>query len=106
MSTPRLLAFAQLELAEAIDWYGSRRPGLGVELLGAVDLALGGIAGALDQYPPWSENRRFRRIVLNRFPYLVFYQVTATGPEVVAIAHAKRRPAYWLRRIKPPRTPQ
>ena len=53
------------------------------------------------RYPAWSENRRYRRLVIDRFPYLVFFHVPGHGPEVVAIAHARRRPGYWLRRIGP-----
>ncbi len=101
MSVPNLLPAAQRELSEAIDWYEARRPGLGVEFLGAMDLALHAIADAPDQYPAWTSNPRFRRFVLDRFPYVVFFHAPATGPEVVAIGHAKRRPGYWLRRIGP-----
>lgn len=36
-----------------------------------------------------------RRYFLRRFPYSVIYQVARNELRVLAIAHQKRRPAYW-----------
>jgi len=36
--------------------------------------------------------------VLRRFPYTIFFTVTELSVEVTAIAHAKRRPGYWISR--------
>jgi hypothetical protein len=33
--------------------------------------------------------------VLRRFPFTIVYREAAQGIEVIAVAHAKRRPAYW-----------
>jgi hypothetical protein len=33
------------------------------------------------------------------FPYLVVYRVGAHDLLIVAVAHAKRRPGYWARRL-------
>ena len=101
MTLPNLLPAARTELTEAIDWYEEREPGLGVALLGAIDRAFRGIAEAPERHPTWPENPRYRRVVLHRFPYVVFFHVAAHGPEVVAVAHARRRPGYWVRRISP-----
>jgi plasmid stabilization system protein ParE len=101
MSLPTLLPAAERELTEAIDWYELQRPGLGVELLGAVDLAMRSIAENPARYPEWVANGRFRCVVLDRFPYVVYFRLASGAPEVVAIAHSKRRPGYWLRRIGP-----
>jgi toxin ParE1/3/4 len=34
-----------------------------------------------------------------RFPYRVVYVVVASDIDVVAVAHAKRRPGYWRDRV-------
>jgi hypothetical protein len=35
---------------------------------------------------------------LQRFPYSVIYERIDEEFTVIAVAHAKRRPSYWLRR--------
>ncbi len=40
-----------------------------------------------------------RRFLLNRFPYLVVYRATDEQIEIVAIAHGRRKPGYWAKRI-------
>ena len=39
-----------------------------------------------------------RRYFLRRFPYSVIYQVAAEELRVVAVAHHRRRPDYWVNR--------
>ena len=39
-----------------------------------------------------------RRYLFRRFPYSIIYQVTAGELRVVAVAHHRRRPAYWASR--------
>lgn len=39
-----------------------------------------------------------RRYFLRKFPYSVIYQVAQDELRVLALAHQKRRPAYWVRR--------
>jgi toxin ParE1/3/4 len=42
-----------------------------------------------------------RRYLLPRFPYGVVYGVAADASiVVVALAHARRRPRYWIARLK------
>lgn len=39
-----------------------------------------------------------RRYFLRRFPYSIIYQVTAEELRILAIAHHRRRPGYWVNR--------
>ena len=39
-----------------------------------------------------------RRYLLRRFPYSVIYQLIAEDIRIVAVAHQRRRPNYWVRR--------
>jgi plasmid stabilization system protein ParE len=41
-----------------------------------------------------------RRIVLRRFPYLVVFRETASGIEIIAVVHGRRRPGYWRNRLE------
>jgi hypothetical protein len=42
-----------------------------------------------------------RRHTMHRFPYMVAFEQHQEHVLVLAIAHAKRRPLYWLTRAKP-----
>jgi hypothetical protein len=43
-----------------------------------------------------------RFVKLRNFPYVVFYAVLDGEVLVVALAHTKRRPGYWRRRLAKP----
>nr|WP_304010004.1 type II toxin-antitoxin system RelE/ParE family toxin [Methyloversatilis discipulorum] len=41
---------------------------------------------------------RMRALPISRFPYSVIYRITSDAIIVQAIAHQRRRPAYWAQR--------
>lgn len=41
---------------------------------------------------------RVRALPISRFPYSVIYRITPDAIIVLAIAHQRRRPAYWAQR--------
>jgi hypothetical protein len=41
-----------------------------------------------------------RKYVLQRFPFAVAYLVLDDTLVVLAVAHGKRRPGYWLARLR------
>lgn len=98
------LPFAS-EAAEELEatgaWYESERPGYGAlfvdEVRKAVELAaifpLSGhsVAGA-------PEGREVRRFALRSFPYSVVTAVLQGKRAVIAVAHHRRAPDYWLDR--------
>ena len=94
----RVAPAAERELAAAYEWYESQRPGLGRELVAAIDIALAAIAADPEAWAPWPPRPRFRHFVVARFPYVVFFRVVVDEVSIEAFAHAKRRPGYWARR--------
>ena len=94
----RTISLAADELAEAIRWYESRCPGLGADLLGEADRAVRQIAASVTVGAPLSSDRKTRRVLLSRFPFQVVYQIRPSGIVIVAFAHSRRRPGYWLNR--------
>jgi plasmid stabilization system protein ParE len=48
-------------------------------------------------YPPYLYGTQ--RAVLDRYPFSIVYRELPHEIQIVAIAHAKRRPAYWAKRI-------
>jgi len=46
--------------------------------------------------------KKYHWVRLNRFPYMLYYRVLDGSRIIVlAVAHAARRPGYWLRRAAP-----
>jgi plasmid stabilization system protein ParE len=66
--------------------------------LDEVDRAIERIGAHPGQFPGHASGTR--RIVLQRFPYLLVFRETAAGVEVIAVAHGRRRPGYWRDRVE------
>jgi plasmid stabilization system protein ParE len=93
---------ARTELRAAALWYEERRAGLGDEFVSEISTVLARIGRAGESYPRWPGTERasgiVRKATVRRFPYLVAFEIHAEDALVLAVAHAKRRPLYWLAR--------
>lgn len=98
MTRLRVEPEAEEELAAAAEWYEARRAGLGVELVAVVDRALEEVLAVPLSCPLWWPERTYRRKVVTRFPYVIVFTFEDEVVTVVAVAHAKRRPGYWVGR--------
>jgi plasmid stabilization system protein ParE len=88
---------AARELAAEIRYYEKHYGGRGKRFLEAVQRVLSVIAESPLSFPVLLEpDIRSAKVV--RFPYRVVYVVIEGDIDVVAVAHAKRRPDYWRRR--------
>jgi len=83
-------------LIDAWLWYEQKRSGLGDEWVGCVEAVLGEIA--LDPALHVAVHGEVRRALVRRFPYAVFYVVEPAQVLVLAVAHVRREPGYWLDR--------
>lgn len=90
---------ASRELEDAFEWYLERSLRAAEAFLGEVDRAVKIIATAPGVWPRFESGTR--RYVLRKFPYDLIYRETDSGIAVVAVAHHKRKPRYWSRRLKP-----
>jgi toxin ParE1/3/4 len=88
---------AQKELDEAMAFYENRRPGLGKNFLEEVEKSWKSISQFPQAGSLFSETI-FRKAVVQRFPYLIYYEELEEHIFVLAVAHAKRKPGYWLNR--------
>ncbi|MCB9794756.1 MAG: type II toxin-antitoxin system RelE/ParE family toxin [Alphaproteobacteria bacterium] len=93
---------AEKELDDAAAWYEHAREGLGFAFYDAVDA----LAALVEDFPeigrPWSPRGvppGVRRARLKRFPYRLIY-VTHPRFVILAVAHERRRPGYWMPRLK------
>ena len=92
----RFLAPAEAELLEAIAYYATIRTDLGVRFEEAVSAAIREAVAHPEHGAPRSRNTR-RRLVKG-FPFGVLYRENETEVVVVAVAHQRRRPEYWVQR--------
>ncbi|MGH9381822.1 MAG: type II toxin-antitoxin system RelE/ParE family toxin [Thermoanaerobaculia bacterium] len=93
---------AQAEFRLAALWYEEHRAGLGDEFVTEVSTTLHRIVERPAAYPVWPETRDrsvpIRKAVVDRFPYLIGFEAHSDRILVLAVAHAKRSPLYWLAR--------
>ena len=64
----------------------------------AVSKAVQAIEEAPQRWPSYFGE--FRRYTLHRFPFGIVYQEMLTEVIVFAVAHGRRRPGYWRKRIR------
>lgn len=91
-----ILGGAEMELAEAFDWYEEQAPGLGGDFILAVDATFRAIVRNPNQFPV--HYRSARRAVLRRFPYCVYFHVDEKRVVVLSVFHARRDPRHWEER--------
>jgi plasmid stabilization system protein ParE len=84
---------AELDIAEAYNWYERRRPGLGEEFLSSVDACLQGLRRWPEMYVVVHE--KFRRALIRRFPYAMFYEYSGGKVTIYAVFHTARHPEKW-----------
>ena len=88
---------AELDIAEAYVWYENRRIGLGEEFLGSVDAAIERISRNPLIHPVVHET--YRRALIRRFPYAIYFEFTETTVTVYAVFHTSRDPQKWRQRL-------
>ena len=93
---------ASAELEDAVVWYDGQRPGLGLEFVQAVDVALERISRWPEigrRVPGVPKDVPARRFPVTRFPYHIAYMEWDGVIRLLAFAHDSRKPGYWFSRI-------
>ncbi len=87
---------AEIEIIEAVEFYDIESTGLGDIFVDEIQIAIDKIS-----YFPYANpiiKGRIRKKDHNRFPYSLFYSIKVEEIRILAVAHHKRRPFYWVRR--------
>jgi toxin ParE1/3/4 len=90
-----------MEFDAAAGWYERRGPELGQALIEEVRQALRMIARQPGTFPAWpgvQHTPTIHRFLLSRFPFALPYLASDARIVVLAVAHLRRRPGYWLKR--------
>jgi plasmid stabilization system protein ParE len=92
----RLHPLAEQEALAAFRWYEERNALVARILVIEFEAAMDHIAESPGRWPRISG--RYRRFVLGRFPFSIVYMLRDGCVEVIALAHHRRRPGYWIGR--------
>jgi len=92
----KLLKEAQKEYEEAVDYYIDRSEIAARAFVHEFELALRTMVASPYRWRRDIANTRIYR--LPNFPYSLYYRVLDGEIVLVAVAHHRRRPAYWRQR--------
>lgn len=87
---------AEQEYLNAISWYGQRSITAGTRFESAFQQALDNINEFPLRWAIYFDD--VRRYTLRRFPFNIFYRFDAERNFIIAVAHGRRKPGYWLSR--------
>jgi toxin ParE1/3/4 len=97
----RLRAEAESEIEAAATWYGERSDDVAARFLTAIQESF----DFLERFPNTGGRiegvrvqSRARQVPVRTFPYQIIFMKLDDVIEVIAIAHKRQRPGYWLSR--------
>jgi plasmid stabilization system protein ParE len=93
----RFVPEADEEVSEATAFLFERSPRAAERFLADVDHAI----QLLLRFPRLGSPlpRNLRRLLLKVFPYRIIYRIEGDEIVVYAVAHVRRRPGYWRKRV-------
>lgn len=88
---------AEQEFLESVSRYETEVLGLGERF----DVEVQKASALLLEYPEIGPpiDDELRKLVLDRFPYYLIYFSSSETVHILAVAHERRKPGYWLERI-------
>jgi toxin ParE1/3/4 len=97
MKLVRVHPEARIEARKALEWYWEESEPAALGFAFELKQAYLAIQSAVPTYPPYLMGTS--RKLLKRYPYFVVFREFSDEIEVIAVAHGKRRPGYWKKRI-------
>ncbi len=88
---------AEAEHLEQITFYESRRQGLGARYRDHFVKTMENVCAAANRYPI-EHAPDIRRVRLQPFPLTIIFRERDTTIQVLAVAHYRRQPSYWVGR--------
>ena len=85
------------EYARAVEYYAAITPELGSRFHNEIERLIRDVRRQPDRFFRFSPPAQ--RALARKFPYSVVYLEQQNRVWIVAVMHAKRRPAYWRERL-------
>jgi len=94
----RFLSLTEQEIDEAVAWFDEQVEGKGTDFLDELDRVIRRVKA----YPFASTQIEpdIRRCLFARFSYSLIYGIEEQTIVVIAVAHYRRRPRYWVERVE------
>ena len=89
---------ARYEFFQATLYYRNRSPQTATRFIDEVERSLRLISEFPLRYQVYQ--KRYRKKVITRYPYGIFYRVSSNEVFVLAIYHSSRKPNRWMKRDK------
>ena len=81
---------AIIDIQDAFEWYQTKREGLGFDLIEEIEAGFKNICDHPQYYT--RINSDLRRYKINRFPYLIVYEIEKDSVIINAVRHSSRKP--------------
>ncbi len=81
---------ALIDIQEAFEWYEIHKEGLGFEFIEEVENGFGKICNQPQYYTSIATD--FRRFKIERFPYLIVYEIENDTVIINSVKHGSRKP--------------
>jgi plasmid stabilization system protein ParE len=88
---------AAQDIDEAYGWYEWQRSGLGDEFFNCVDACIQATCRTPEMHAKVYQD--YRRALVRRFPYAVFYEYKAGTVTLFCVLHTSRDPEKWRQRL-------
>ena len=92
----RFQSYAAEELLHSARWYFAQSQIASENFLHEIDRCVLRISESPETFPKYFYGTR--RVLMKTFPYSIVFRIKPETIEIIALAHAKRRPGYWKRR--------
>lgn len=89
---------AESEFLDSVSFYDSKVSGLGEAFIAEFE-SLASLIGAFPKGWQVELEPDVRKAPLNQFPLSIVYREYGQSFQILAVAHDKRRPQYWLKRL-------
>ena len=86
----RLQVEAIADIQSAFEWYEQQKAGLGNEFLSELEVCYNKLIEHPQHYT--FINEYYRRIKINRFPYMIVYELEGNEVIINAVHHTSRKP--------------
>ncbi|MFC5863485.1 type II toxin-antitoxin system RelE/ParE family toxin [Acidicapsa dinghuensis] len=88
---------AENEIDQAFEWYWAQSRDAAADFLDELAIVQARIRRSPRQFPSVSSS--LRKATLHRYPYYLLFREVDEEVQILVVAHAKRRPGYWKKRL-------